>query len=191
MIVGDALYANAPFINDVRAIGMNAIVRVKNKRLNLVKDALGLFQKRDSDAQWTHEDPEPKGKQTKRKQKHIHVEAWDEEGFEMGGVPEPVRFLRFRETITQNMYQGKTVERVETIKEVWVVTTLGKHVPTKDVWEMIHERWDIERFLEQGDDPVFSYRRVQNRCGQGGCSPLCAVRINVLSTVRLSECIRE
>ncbi|WP_227004019.1 transposase [Salicibibacter halophilus] len=144
VIVGDALYANAPFINDVRAIGMDAIVRVKNKRLNLVKDALGLFQKRDSDAQWTHEDPEPKGKQTKRKQKHIHVEAWDEEGFEMGGVPGPVRFLRFRETITQNMYQGKTVERVETIKEVWVVTTLGKHVPTKDVWEMIHERWDIE-----------------------------------------------
>jgi IS4 transposase len=27
---------------------------------------------------------------------------------------------------------------------VWVVTTLGKHVPASVIWEMIHKRWDIE-----------------------------------------------
>ncbi|QQK78844.1 transposase [Salicibibacter cibi] len=144
VIVGDALYVNAPFINDVRAIGMDAVIRVKNKRLHLVQDALGLFQHREADEHWSIKDPEPKAKRKKQKQKHIHVEAWDEEGFEMGGVPQPVRFLRFRETITENKYRGKNVKRVETTKEVWVVTTLGKHVPAKHVWEMIHERWDVE-----------------------------------------------
>jgi hypothetical protein len=40
VIVADALYMNAPFLNLVTGIGMDAVVRAKDKRLNIVQDAL-------------------------------------------------------------------------------------------------------------------------------------------------------
>lgn len=144
VIVADALYTNAPFINEVLDCHMDAVIRVKDKRLHIVRDAMGIFQKRPSDGNWDIREPEPKAKRKKNKQKHIHVEAWDEEGFEMKGVIQPVRFLRFVETITENCYKGGKEKREVTTKEVWVVTTLGKHVSARHIWKMAHQRWDIE-----------------------------------------------
>ncbi|MDI3312604.1 MAG: DDE transposase family protein [Thermoanaerobacterium sp.] len=46
VIVADALYCRASWITEVLAIGMDAVIRVKDERLHIVKDALGLFQSR-------------------------------------------------------------------------------------------------------------------------------------------------
>ena len=144
VIVADALYLNAPFIKQVQSIHMDAVIRAKDERLHIVKDALGLFKQREADKKWTVTDPDPKAKRKKKRAKHIDVQAWDDEGFVMKDVNEPVRFLRFVEMITETIYRGKTSKRETTTKEVWIVTTLGKHVPAKEVWKMIHQRWDIE-----------------------------------------------
>ena len=44
VIVYDAIACNAPWINTVKKYGMDAVVRVKDERLNIVKDAMGLFE---------------------------------------------------------------------------------------------------------------------------------------------------
>jgi hypothetical protein len=49
VIVADALYMNAPFINLVKGIGMDVVIRAKDERLNIVQDALGLFKGRKHD----------------------------------------------------------------------------------------------------------------------------------------------
>ncbi len=43
-VVADALYSNAPFIKAVLEIKMDVFVRIKDKRLHIVKDAMGLFR---------------------------------------------------------------------------------------------------------------------------------------------------
>lgn len=144
VVVADALYANAPFIETVLAIKMDAVIRIKDKRMHIVKDAMGMFQKRAADDRWVVEDPKPQANRQKRRARRIEVQAWDEDGFEMTGLSRTVRFLRFVETITETVYEGGKEKRRTVTKEVWVVTTLGKHVPASVIWEMIHKRWDIE-----------------------------------------------
>lgn len=62
----------------------------------------------------------------------------------MIGLKETVWFLHFVETITETVYVGgEAMEQVVT-KEMWVVTTLGKHATANVIWEMIQKRWDIE-----------------------------------------------
>lgn len=45
MIVADALYLNAPFINTVLGCGMKAVSRLKDEKWLIFKDAQGLFEK--------------------------------------------------------------------------------------------------------------------------------------------------
>jgi hypothetical protein len=80
VIVADALYMNAPFINLVAGIGMYSVIRAKDTRLNIVQDALSLFKN------------EPPGSTFVHKKKHIL--AWDSDGFEMKGTDTNIRFLR-------------------------------------------------------------------------------------------------
>ncbi|WP_244262752.1 hypothetical protein [Thermoanaerobacter siderophilus] len=42
------MYCKTSWIKEVLAIGMDAVVRVKDERLHIVKDALGLFKKREA-----------------------------------------------------------------------------------------------------------------------------------------------
>jgi predicted transposase YbfD/YdcC len=123
VIVADALYMNAPFINLVKGIGMYSVIRAKDTRLNIVQDALGLFK---------NEPPE----QTfvcRKKQ----VPVWDADGFGMDGSPANIRFLKFIETRTGT---GGRPER----HEMWCITTLPREVAAKTVWLIMHSRWDIE-----------------------------------------------
>lgn len=133
ILVCDALYGNAPFMNSVSSLGIHLIVRMKNKRLNIVKDALGLMSKRRADQEWVaHQDSH-----------QIQIRAWEEE-MEMSGVSEPVRFVRFAEHI-QTLHGGKVVKEED--KEVMIVTTCGTEVERHSLWKMIHHRWDIENSL--------------------------------------------
>ena len=123
VIVADALYMNAPFLNAVKGIGMDAVVRAKDKRLTIVQDALGLFEKREAN----HEFHDVKKR----------VLAWDEDGFHMEGCPENIRFLKFEEQ--WETAKGKTMKR-----EAWCITTLSKHISAHTVWLIMRKRWDIE-----------------------------------------------
>ncbi|WP_231968746.1 hypothetical protein [Thermoanaerobacterium sp. RBIITD] len=44
IIVADALYCKSSWIKEVLSIGMDAVVRVKDERLHIVKNALALFK---------------------------------------------------------------------------------------------------------------------------------------------------
>lgn len=124
VIVADALYMNAPFINLVKGIGMDVVIRAKNERLNIVQDALGLFKCRPCDEEF-HD--------TNRR-----VEVWDEDNFCMVDTPENIRFLKFVEH-WNSPKSGKEQKR-----EMWCITTLGKGVSAHTVWLIMRKRWDIE-----------------------------------------------
>jgi hypothetical protein len=126
VIVADALYCKASWIMEVLAIGMDAVIRVKDERLHIVKEALGLFQRREADKQWIVREGNTK---------KIIVSAWDDDGFEMSGMDIKVRFIRFLE----NIHEGDKKE----LKEVWIVTT-NKNICVETLWKIIHKRWDIE-----------------------------------------------
>lgn len=123
VIVADALYMNAPFINLVKGLGMEAVIRAKNERLNVVRDALGIFKTRMSDCEF-HD--------TNRQ-----VEVWDESGFHMDGSIENIRFLRFVE-----QWNGKNGKKLK--REMWCITTLDKGISSHTVWLIMRKRWDIE-----------------------------------------------
>ena len=123
VIVADALYMNAPFLNLVTGIGMDAVVRAKDERLNIVQDALGLFKGREPDHEF-HD--------TKKQ-----VWAWDEAHFHMNGYGGNIRFLKFVETWVTP--KGKEMRR-----EAWCITTLGKNISAHTVWLIMRKRWHIE-----------------------------------------------
>jgi hypothetical protein len=123
VIVADALYMNAPFLNLVTGIGMDAVVRAKDERLNIVQDALGIFTMRKADHEFHDTNKQ--------------VLAWDEDNFYMEGCQHNIRFLKFLETwITP---KGNTIRR-----EAWCITTLSKDVSAHTVWLIMRRRWHIE-----------------------------------------------
>lgn len=126
IVVADALYCKAPWIKEVLSIGMDTVVRVKDERLHIVKDALGLFKNRECSRDWTIK--------TGAKSKTI-IKAWDEDGFEMNGLDIKVRFIKFIEEV----HSGDKVE----FKEAWIITT-DKHTSAETMWKIMHKRWDIE-----------------------------------------------
>ena len=45
MIVADALYLNAPFINTLKECGLETVIRLKDERRLAVQDAESMFQR--------------------------------------------------------------------------------------------------------------------------------------------------
>ncbi|QAT39211.1 transposase [Clostridium sp. JN-9] len=126
IIVADALYCKSTWIKEVLSIGMNAVVRVKDERLLIVKDALALFKRREADKKWI----------VKQGSKdYTKIKAWDEDNFEISDPTIKVRFIRFIEEI----HTGDKVE----IKEGWIITT-DKFASVETLWKIMHKRWDIE-----------------------------------------------
>lgn len=102
------------------------LTRVKDERLHIVKDALGIFKQRQADEEWC---VNLGGNRYKK------VKAWDEDGFEMPDANIKVGFLRFLEEV-------HTDNNVE-VKEAWIITT-DKYTQTETLWKIMHKRWDIE-----------------------------------------------
>ena len=50
--MADTLFCKSTWIKEILSIGMNAVVRVKDERLHIVKDALSLFKCRQADREW-------------------------------------------------------------------------------------------------------------------------------------------
>ena len=122
VIVADALYLNAPFINTLKENGLEWVIRLKDERRMIFQDAERLFK----------QDEGKKASFWKGKKK---IEVWDLSGFKMEGCPYKLRVVRYHEQWEEN---GKETERF-----MWLVTTL-EAADYRVLWEMMHRRWDIE-----------------------------------------------
>jgi hypothetical protein len=124
IIVVDALYMKVPIINDILEKAMDAVIRLKDDRLKIFRDAMGIFRRTEATKEWIQS-------------KNLIVQVWDEDSFEFDGLKCNLRVLRFIEYYLKN---GINTE----IKEMMVATTLSKMVPAEIIWEIMHKRWDIE-----------------------------------------------
>ena len=122
VIVADALYLNAPFINILKENGLEGVIRLKDERRMIFQNAERLFK----------QDEGKKASFWKGKKK---IEVWDLSGFKMEGCPYKLRVVRYHEQWKEN---GKETERF-----MWLVTTL-EAADYRVLWEMMHRRWDIE-----------------------------------------------
>ena len=122
VIVADALYLNAPFINTLKENGLEGVIRLKDERRMIFQDAERLFK----------QDEGKKASFWKGKKK---IEVWDLSGFKMEGCPYKLRVVRYHEQWEEN---GKETERF-----MWLVTNM-EAADYRVLWEMMHRRWDIE-----------------------------------------------
>ena len=114
VIVADALYLNAPFINTLKENGLEGVIRLKDERRMIFQD---------------------EGKKASFWKGKKKIEVWDLSGFKMEGCPYKLRVVRYHEQWEEN---GKETERF-----MWLVTTL-EAADYRVLWEMMHRRWDIE-----------------------------------------------
>jgi hypothetical protein len=133
IVVGDALYFNAPFINFCLDHHKHAIVTAKGENRLLVQDAAGLFAQQ-APGRWVDD----QGKRS--------VQFWDEEGFtSCEGVKPPLRFLRTQETVhKRERIAGQWQETDETTTWSWATTLPKARLSTRGLWRCGHARWDIE-----------------------------------------------
>lgn len=133
-VVVDALYFEAPFVNQCLQHGKHVVGVAKGEDRVLMKDAQGVFSSMEPDL-W------------RRPRKDIRV--WHSEGFTtFEGVDVPVRMLHTEET--SHLRQRKNREWVERdeVKNWWWFSTMpAQQLPTSTLWEVGHARWDIEDSL--------------------------------------------
>jgi hypothetical protein len=53
IVVADAVYTKSPWLNHLLSMEIDAVVRVKDERLNIVKESIALFKCRKADKVWT------------------------------------------------------------------------------------------------------------------------------------------
>ncbi len=122
IIVGDALYLNAPFINTALSKHIDVVIRAKDENRCIVKDALGIIEGHLVKAQKFYT-----GKNNK-----VEITAYEICNMEMDGVRDKLRFVQFE--------NPKAKEKEN--KKIWIVTSSEAGIET--LWKIIHSRWHIE-----------------------------------------------
>ena len=131
LVLADALYGTAPFLNFLISRGKDALVVLKDERRTLYQDVVGLFakiephrgQRRGRDCQWWD---------------LADLVSWPQ-------VKTPVRVVRSLETYSVRHQLDKSI-RLETSDWVWVTTVPRQSAPTERIVAWGHQRWDIENF---------------------------------------------
>jgi hypothetical protein len=133
-VSGDALYLEAPFFNFCIEHGKHVVAVVKGDDRVLLQDAQGLFASMKPGL-WN----EP-GRL---------IQFWDAEGFTSAeGVKVTLRVLRSEESTTKRRRIAKQwIETVEDHHWLWATTIPLSQLPTRQLWEVGHRRWDIENDL--------------------------------------------
>jgi len=127
VIVYDALACNAPWINAVKSYNIDTVVRVKDMRLNIVKDAKAAFKDTTANSTWIFH---------KTATKIVTISVW-ETAVKMKGVTEPLRFIKFSEKTT-DCNTGKSK-----YNQMFIIIT-AHDIAVKTLYKIIHARWDIE-----------------------------------------------
>lgn len=135
IVVVDALYFDAPFLNFCTDHHKHVIVTAKGENRLLVQDACGLFAQQEP-GRWVDRDGT-----TQRT-----VAFWDEEGFSScEGVKDPLRVLRTEETVRRReRIAGEWMETEETTIWSWATTLTKTEMSTRGLWRSGHDRWDVE-----------------------------------------------
>jgi hypothetical protein len=133
----DALYAKATMIHEALDHHQHVVVRMKEERRRIMKDAKGLFDARSPDVAWAEKD---KWGNT------VIVQAWDESDFtSWDTLRVAFRMIKMVRTVKRNVIVGgKKQSRIDVL-ERWVGTTLTKGAAGTDtVARIAASRWDIE-----------------------------------------------
>lgn len=133
VVVGDALYNRASFINLCLGRRSHFIAVLKNNNKSLVEDLEGLIKL-----------VRPKLWEEAR----VKVAGWDIEGFHHTGVNKPVRVLHTQETETKRQrVGGQWREKTETHTWSWVTDITKQALSAPILRQAAHRRWDIENDL--------------------------------------------
>lgn len=129
VVLGDALYAQAPFFKAVLALGKDPLVVLKQQERHLYIDALALCQQIEP-SEFT------RGKAQVRCWDVADLDSWSSLG-------RKVRVVRTVETTSvKRQLNGKKEELAA--NWVWVTTANALRVPARAVVALGHSRWDIE-----------------------------------------------
>ncbi len=130
-VVGDAAYLEGPFFRFCQERGKHVIAVLKNNNRALLADAEGVF---------SAEEPRvtDDGRRT--------IEYWDAEGFtSSSGIDTPLRVLHTLETETKReRIAGKWEKKTETHTWWWATTIPKAVMPSRQIWQAAHKRWEIE-----------------------------------------------
>jgi len=133
VVVADALYMEAPFIDFCSRHEKHVIIVLKEDRLILMQDAKGIF------------------KMTKPevfKEANETVKVWDAEGFTTAGTDKPLRVVYAQETERKRRrVKGEWVEEVNKHEWCWASTISQAELPVRRLWKAAHGRWEIENNL--------------------------------------------
>lgn len=140
IIAGDALYANAPMLNAVKAVGAAGIMRIKGDNRKAIQEA---------DARFDH----GRGQSVSfigqnRKGQYVAVTAWFDDDFKMEGYDEPVRLVKFTEVpITASgeldLRAGRDGKPLREVQTFYLLCT-DPDIAIETIWRTGHIRWDIE-----------------------------------------------
>ncbi len=131
VVLADALYAEAPFINFLWSHRKHVLVVFKDDRRDLYRDALALCALQGSEA------GQYRGRQCK---------WWDVKDLtSWPQVTPPIRMVRSRETYFVRRQATGELQQ-QTSDWMWVTTLRQAQVDTDLVVRLGHSRWDIENY---------------------------------------------
>ena len=137
VVVVDAGFAKAPFINHLRSQNIRVVVRLKDERTYIIRDARNLFEQQVPAKTW---------REDKSSATHTDISIWDEENFESwDGVEKPLRVVKINEIRHGYVLIGGKRQDAIQKREILVATTLSKQEAAPElIRQFIHRRWDIE-----------------------------------------------
>ena len=136
VVVADALYAEAPFLHEVRRLGLHAVVRLKDERYAVVQDAAGLRRGRRYDEAFV----------TRIGSFQVEVRLWDSPDLtSWEGLEQPIRVVYAEEELSWTEHQGTSVWHCKALRIREVATTLSPaEASGRVVWEIARARWGVE-----------------------------------------------
>ena len=137
VVVVDAGFAKAPFINHLRSQNIRVVVRLKDERTYIIRDARNLFEQQVPAKTW---------REDKSSATHTDISIWDEENFESwDGIEKPLRVVKINEIRHGYVLIGGKRQDAIQKREILVATTLSKQEAAPElIRQFIHRRWDIE-----------------------------------------------
>jgi Transposase DDE domain len=129
LLLADALYAQAPFLNFLIDHGKHALVVLKDQRRNLYQDIMGLL---------------PLTKPQTGQYRSRQCRWWDVADLRSWpDVQSPLRVVRSQETYSVKRQLDGKREQLDT-EWMWVTTLPAARACTERIVQLGHQRWDIE-----------------------------------------------
>ena len=150
LLTTDSGFVSGPFINAVRARHKHVLVKVKQEKMLIVKEANAEFSGREPsivlrDATCLTPEERDANEVNGRPRYRYQVRIWDGEGFCMWSQVGTTEATSHRGSPT-GMSHGTWHD--EAPQTYYIATTMPRAIlPSETVWLIMHRRWDIENSL--------------------------------------------